>query len=144
MFKQIVIPVDLDELAFADKAMSVALRQAEEFNAKLHIISVVPGYGMPMVGSFFPKDAMGKAFKTLKKRLQDYAGETAKSGVKVSSALLEGSKPYKVILKEAKKVGADLIVIPSHNYRRVDKILLGSCTSRVVERAKMSVMVIKP
>lgn len=143
MFNKILIPVDLENELFAEKALSVAIQQAENSNASLHVVTVIPGFGMSMVGSFFPEDAMEKAISAVTKNLATYVKKNVPKSIKVSVKALQG-KSHKEILKESKAVGADLIVIPSHNYTRVDKALLGSTTSRVVERAKVSVMVIKP
>lgn len=143
MFNKILIPVDLENSAFAEKAMKVAIQQAKDSNASLHVVTVIPGFGMSMVGSFFPEDAMEKALRAVTKKLGDYVDNTIPKALKSDFKVLQG-KPHKEILKESKAVGADLIVIPSHNYKKVDRVLLGSCTSRVVERSKISVMVIKP
>lgn len=143
MFSKILIPVDLENELFAEKAMAVAIQQAIDSNAELHVVTVIPGFGMSMVGSFFPEDAMEKALTAVTKKLKQYVNTKIPKSIKVSAKVLQG-KAHKEILKESKAVGADLIVIPSHNVTRVDKVLLGSTTSKVVERAKVSVMVIKP
>lgn len=143
MFSKILIPVDLENELFAEKAMAVAIQQAIDSNAELHVVTVIPGFGMSMVGSFFPEDAMEKALTAVTKKLKQYVNTKIPKSIKVSAKVLQG-KAHKEILKESKAVGADLIVIPSHNVTRVDKVLLGSTTSKVVERANVSVMVIKP
>lgn len=143
MFNKILIPVDLENELFAEKALKVAIQQATDSSAELHVVTVIPGFGMSMVGAFFPEDAMEKALTAVTKNLKKYVDKKVPKSVKVSAKVLQG-KAHKEILKESKAVGADLIVIPSHNVTRVDKVLLGSTTSRVVERAKVSVMVIKP
>lgn len=143
MFSKILIPVDLENEQFADKAMAAAIKQAADSDALLHVVTVIPGFGMSMVGAFFPEDAMEKAITAVTKKLKEYVSRKVPKSINVSAKVLQG-KPHKEILKESKAVDADLIVIPSHNVTRVDKVLLGSTTSRVVERAKVSVMVIKP
>ncbi len=143
MFNKILIPVDIENVEFVEKAMEVAIRQAKEYDASLHVVTVIPGFGMSMVGSFFPEDAMAKALTAVTKQLKKYVDTNIPKEINVSFKVLQG-KSHKEILKESKAIGADLIVIPSHNYKKVDRVLLGSCTSRVVERSKVSVMVIKP
>ena len=143
MFNKILIPVDIENTEFVEKAMTVAIQQAQDCGASLHVVTVIPGFGMSMVGSFFPEDAMAKALTAVTKQLKEYVDNNTLKETKTSFKVLQG-KPHKEILKESKAIGADLIVIPSHNYKKVDRVLLGSCTSRVVEQAKVSVMVIKP
>lgn len=143
MFSKILIPVDLENELFAEKALAVAVQQATDSDAELHVVTVIPGFGMSMVGAFFPEDAMEKALTAVTKKLNQYVQNKIPKSVNVTAKVLQG-KSHKEILKESKAVEADLIVIPSHNVTKVDKVLLGSTTSRVVERAKVSVMVIKP
>jgi nucleotide-binding universal stress UspA family protein len=60
----------------------------------------------------------------------------------VSTAVIEGS-PKVVILKEAEKFGADLIVIGSHGHGTVAGFLLGSVSQTVALHAKCSVEIIR-
>ena len=143
MFNTILIPVDLENIEFAEKAMNAAIQQAKDSGASIHVVTAIPGFGMSMVGSFFPDDAMEKALTAVTKKLKSYVEKEIPNEIKSSFKALQG-KAHKEILRESKSVGADLIVIPSHNHKKVDRVLLGSCTSRIVERAKVSVMVIKP
>ncbi|WP_162364912.1 universal stress protein, partial [Enterococcus faecium] len=53
-------------------------------------------------------------------------------------------KPYATILDYAERLGADLIVMPSHKRSRIDKVMLGSVASKVVENSPINVMVVKP
>jgi nucleotide-binding universal stress UspA family protein len=49
-----------------------------------------------------------------------------------------------VILDEAERWGADLIVLGSHGYRGLTRFLLGSVSRAVADHAKCSVMIIRP
>ena len=60
----------------------------------------------------------------------------------VSTAVIEGS-PKVVILKEAEKLGADLIVIGSHGHGILAGFLLGSVSQTVALHAKCSVEIIR-
>src|SRR5215813_8865287 len=69
---------------------------------------------------------------------------TAKSNKTISfdAALLPGP-PRTVILDEAERWGADLIVVGSHGYRAWERFLLGSVSQAVVSHAKCSVEVVR-
>ncbi len=60
----------------------------------------------------------------------------------ISTAAIEGS-PKKVILKEAEKFGADLIVVGSHGHGAVAGFLLGSVSQAVALHAKCSVEIVR-
>ena len=77
----------------------------------------------------------------------DHAAETLKSqlgdGVVVRSEFASGS-PQSVILNEANRWGADLIVLGSHGYNPLQRLLLGSISQAVVSHAKCSVEIVRP
>jgi nucleotide-binding universal stress UspA family protein len=62
--------------------------------------------------------------------------------LEVETQLVEGS-PKHVILDEAERWGADLIVIGSHGYRGLQRFLLGSVSQAVASHAKCSVEIVR-
>jgi len=142
MFKTILVPVDLKDTPLARKAMAIAVDQARQENTGLHLISVLPGFGMPIVASYFPTAAMREAKKEIRAKLKTYAERHVPEDVQVAVAVAEGN-PYEQILKQAGKIGADLIVMPSYAKRGGDEVLLGSCASKVVRHAHCSVIVVR-
>ena len=60
----------------------------------------------------------------------------------VTTVAIEGS-PKSVILEEAEKFGADLIVVGSHGYGMVEGFLLGSVSNAVALHAKCSVEIVR-
>jgi nucleotide-binding universal stress UspA family protein len=62
--------------------------------------------------------------------------------VSVTTKVVEGS-PKDMIVEEAQDWGADLIVLGSHGYGRVRRVLLGSVASAVVVEAPCSVQVVR-
>jgi nucleotide-binding universal stress UspA family protein len=72
------------------------------------------------------------------------AAESLKEvGFKSCSCLLESGIPKVVILHEAKKWGADLIVLGSHGRTGLDRILLGSVSKAVARHAACSVEIVR-
>lgn len=142
LFKKILVPIDMQEMAFADKAIATAVAVARHQQATLHIVTVLPGFGMPIVASYFPPDAMRQASNQVKKELQDYVAKKVPGDVSATFAVAEGT-PYEQVLAEAKKVKADLIVLHSHVRKHMEKVLLGSCAQKVVEHAPCSVWVLR-
>jgi len=62
--------------------------------------------------------------------------------IALDGAVLPGP-PRTVILDEAERWGADLIVVGSHGYRAWERFLLGSVSQAVVSHAKCSVEVVR-
>jgi nucleotide-binding universal stress UspA family protein len=62
--------------------------------------------------------------------------------VSVTTKIIEGI-PKDAIVEEAKSLGADLIVLGSHGYGRVRRVVLGSVAAAVVANAPCSVQVVR-
>jgi nucleotide-binding universal stress UspA family protein len=141
MYQDILLTVDLNDEASWSKALPVAVEQVKASGATLHVVSVVPDFGMSVVGGFFPDDFEGKALADVEKKLKAFCSENVPEGVKVGQAVRYG-KIYDEILEFAKIISADLIVIGSHRPELMD-YLLGPNAARVVRHAKCSVMVVR-
>jgi nucleotide-binding universal stress UspA family protein len=68
--------------------------------------------------------------------------ESLGPAVKVTGNILPGS-PRSIILEEAERWNADLIVLGSHGYGTWHRVLLGSVSHAVVSHAKCSVEVVR-
>ncbi len=142
MFKTILVPVNLEDTSLTARAMQVAVTEALENKADIHVLTVVPGFGMPLVASFFPPDAMQRAKKKVARELEDYLAETVPAPVSATPEVLEGH-PADRIIEQARAIGADLIVMPPHDRPALQQALLGSCTAKVVTHAHCSVLVVR-
>ncbi len=142
MYKQILVPVDLNVQGFSDRAIELAVWHAEQTNAVIHLLTVVPGIHKSMVASYFPKDAALKMKQDVEKQLTTFAQDKIKEDIAYNIHVAEG-KPYSTIIEHAKRLGVDLIIMPSHKRSKIDKVMLGSVTSKVVEYSPVNVMVVK-
>lgn len=143
MYKQILVPVDLNEKGFSDKAIEIAVWHARQSNAVVHLLNVLPGIHMSMVATYFPQEAAMEMKKDVKNQLSKFAERHIPEDVLYKLHIAEG-KPYTTILDYAEKLGADLIIMPSHKRSKLDKMVLGSVASKVVNNSTINVLVIKP
>lgn len=143
MYHHILVPVDLNEQGFADKATQLAVWHAQQSDAKIHLLTVLPGIHMSMVATYFPRDAAAKMKQDIRERLEQFAQKNIHPDVDYQLHVAEG-KPYTTILEHAAKLQADLIITPSHKRSRIDKVMLGSVASKVVEHSPINVLVVKP
>ncbi len=141
MFNRILLPIDLQETQLAAKATKVAIDEARKHGADVHVMTVIPGFGMPVIESFFPDNAMKKAMKEVGTELKRYLAANFPPDISVHPIIGQGN-PAEKILAECNEIKADLIIIPSHT-RNLGEVFLGSCATRVVEHANCSVMVVK-
>jgi nucleotide-binding universal stress UspA family protein len=143
MYKQILVPVDLNDKGFSDKAVEIAVWHAKHSNAEVHLLNVLPGIHMSMVATYFPKDAANQMKQDVKAQLEFFADQNIDDDIIYKVHVAEG-KPYTTILDYAERLGADLIVIPSHKRSKIDKVVLGSVASKVVQNSRINVLVVKP
>lgn len=140
MYQRILLPVDLGHPESVQKAVPVAARLAETFGASLHVMTVVPDYGMSIVGQFFPKPHEGEMLAEAQKLLHAFT-EKHLPGRKVQHVIAHGSV-YQEILHMAEEIGIDLIVLASHR-PGLEDYLLGPNAARVVRHGRCSVLVVR-
>ncbi|HCA24887.1 MAG TPA: universal stress protein UspA [Pseudomonas sp.] len=142
MYNKILLPIDLNHKQSWDKALPTALNFCQTYDASLHIITVLPDFGLPLVGGFFPREYAEKAKKAISGDLKAFVAEQVPKGVKVQRIVADG-KAYEAILRVAKKLDVDLIVMASHKRKRLEDYLLGTNALRVVQQSRRSVMIVR-
>lgn len=141
MYRKILLPVDLSDKHSWRKALPTAISLRETFQASLHVMTVVPDFGLPMIGQYFPPDYEAKVRQQIGKQLRDFVAEQVADAADVEVIVLSG-KIYQQILSAAEQIKADLIVMGSHRPELSD-YLLGPNAARVVRHAGCSVMVVR-
>ena len=141
MYRNILVPVDLSDKHSWRKALPTAISLCETFEAKLHLMTVVPDFGLPMVGQFFPEGYEAKLRQQAAKQLRDFAAQQVPGEIECRRIVGEG-KVYQEILKAADAIEADLIVMGSHRPELAD-YLLGPNAGKVMRHARCSVMVVR-
>ena len=140
MFKKILVPVDLGREKNAIKLCHTAA-QLKGADDEIRLVSVAPGYGMPLVASFFPDDAQKQVLSKMQSMLEKLAVDNI--GEDVSVRARQG-KRAKTILAEADKWSADLIIVGSRKkLSRDGQRVLGSCSSSVADRAQCAVLIVR-
>lgn len=141
MYKDILLAVDLGHQDDEEDAVRTVVEYARAFKSRVHIITVVPDFGMSLVGSFFPKGFEKGALAEADKQLHAYAQEKFPDEITRRHIVGHGVI-YKEILRYAGVVKADLIVMSAHR-RGLEDYLLGPNAARVVRHADCSVLVVR-
>lgn len=141
MYNNILLPVDVEHTAESANALAIALEEARRSNAKLTVMTVAPGFGMPIVASYFDEEVVKEALKEVARHLKKYVDDNIPEGIETDAVVVEGH-PANLILKQAQEDDIDLIVMASHN-SELENLFLGSCAAKVVNHAHCTVTVVK-
>lgn len=141
MYKDILLPIDLQEADSWKSSLPVAIEYASAFGAVLHIMTVVPSFGMNVVGSFFPDDFAEKAIAEVDKQLHAFVSSMVPDNVKVQH-VVEHGRIYEEIIQTADKLNVDLIVMAAHR-PDVRDYLLGTNAARVARHSSKSVLIVR-
>lgn len=142
MFKSILLTVDLTSKASWKTALPQAIELVRASGGVLHIMTVVPDQGTPLVESFFPKDFEEKAVAAASHALDDLVAENVPSEIKVKQHLAFGNI-HRQVLKVIEKNTYDLVIMAAKKHDRVSEFLVGSNADRVVRRSPVSVLVVR-
>ena len=139
MFKKVLVPIDLSHEQKTEALLSAAKTVAQQNDCELTLINViaqVPSY----VEVEVPADLEAKVSADVTRRLQGLAEKFSlppSSEIKV----VHGNAPHEIV-ELAEEIGADLILIASHQPEFSD-YLLGSVSAKVVRHARCSVLVLR-
>ncbi len=136
MYRKIIVPIDLSNTEKANAMIDAAKRLADEI-AKIYLVNIVleiPGY----VAAQLPRGLL----ETNKEKAREELSLIADSANLSAEVEVRIGTPPNAILEIADEIGADMIIIASHQ-PGLEHFLLGSTAARVVRHAKCSVLVMR-
>lgn len=137
----VLCAVDLGQSDKSENVLQEASKLADLHDAHLSVITVVPDFGTSLVGSFFDKDTLENALQKANDDLHSFVKETLPKAGDVQHIVALGTA-YEEVLKTAKNIKADLIVIGASKPDLADKIL-GPNAARVARHASASVYIVR-
>ncbi len=137
MFKKILVPVDIDYPNAARAVYQKAAKIAGFMGAEIKLISVMPGFGMPIVASYITEEVRREAYDRFKASLEAFIKENCDQP---SPFTIRTGKNWEEIISAADKWGADLIVVYHNRRREINEVFSRSCSQRVANNAKCSVL----
>ena len=133
--------------AAAEMLGKLSLNDGDEVKI-INVVDMAMPLAIDIYGGYLPdttelekvaREQASKVVDDTTSKLRGYFGE---KNVDISSDVLFGS-PDGRIVETAEDMGADLIVIGSHGYKRWERLLLGSVSDSVVHHAHCSVLVVR-
>ena len=139
--RRVLVAYDFSD--HAEIALNYGLSFAQEYQAELHLLHVLPPctLGEPEI-AWYPPGKDGTYHKAAR-RLQQAVPAEAHLWCQVKHAVSEG-QPYREILSYAEKNEIDLICLGAHGAGFGMKALFGSNVDRVLRQAPCPVLVTRP
>lgn len=141
MYETLLLPIDLNQESSWQKALPAAVELCKTFGSTLHVMNVVPDFGMAVVGTYFPEGFEEKALEGARGQLHEFVRRNVPEGVTVRHIVGHGAV-YGEILRVAKESEADLILLAASRPELKD-FLLGPNAARVVRHFDGSVLVVR-
>lgn len=145
MYQRILVPVDGSHTSTL--GLQEAIRLAIDQSARLHLISVVDEFviAQNFEGLIDAGDLIDALRDAGKKALKNALALVHKHDVKVETSLFEtvGDRVSDIIVREAKKWKADLIVMGTHGRRGINRMVLGSGAEGVLRTAPVPVLMVR-
>ncbi len=139
MFNKILVPIDIDYPRTSKAVYDNAADLASLSGAEIRIVSVMPGFSMPIVASFVTDEIKNEAKTHFEETLETFIKTNCQGATKVSHKVMVG-KHYEEILKMADKWGADLIVVYHNHRRKINEAFSQNCAQKIVKNADCSVL----
>jgi len=141
MFKDILLPLDLGRSAESEVLFAKAAEVVAASGAKLHVMTVVPDFGMPLVSSFFPAEFEKKALEQARVELHAFVNKQP-GGVTAAQHVVGHGSVYKEIIRVAEETNCDLIIMGQGEDVESD-YLLGHNSARVMRHSHCSVLLLR-
>ena len=142
--KKIMVPVDFSENS--QKILSTAADFAARFKAELVVVFVVQSFD-DYSGFFVPHMPIiqleEEMVKSAREKMKSFVAETLDDSIPQATAILSGDV-VEEINRFAGEQKMDLIVMGTHGYKGLDKILFGSVAEKIVKTAPCPVLTINP
>ena len=135
--ENVIVPIDFS--GESNAAIRTALQIAGDAS-KLHLLHVLVPIDDLSPGVLLGKISEETRTEHVRKKLAETATEC---GVEAAIQCVQLGSPGLRIADYANEHDAGLIVIPSHGYHGLKRLVLGSVTDRVIRHAHCSVLVLR-
>lgn len=145
MFNKVLVPLDGSVLAECALPYLKKLAGGGMIGQAilLTVEKVNPLYDGMGLGFDF-KDFRDAVFDKDHKYLANVQSNLSAEGIRVEAEVTEGDNPSQAIVDFTEKNGVELIIMATHGYTGVKKMLMGSVALRVLHESHVPVFLVRP
>jgi len=140
--KNIMVAIDADERSGV--LMDNAIELGKKFDSKIWIVHIAtPGTGYVglMVTPQYISTLHKSEFKAEHELLHKYEIKVRNEGLEAEGILINGPT-VEMVLEEAGKLNAELIIIGSHEHSFLHNALLGTTSAHLIKKSGIPVLVV--
>jgi nucleotide-binding universal stress UspA family protein len=146
MYRRILVPVDGSAASYVGRAQAIGLAQTE--GARLRFLNVLDeslGLSSTDMGAVDMSDLLQSVRELGEKSVEEAASLAGKKGLRADTSVLPsgGRRVSDMILDEARRWRADLIVMGTHGRRGFNRLLLGSDAERVLRDTPVPLLLVR-
>lgn len=138
--KNVLVPVDFSENS--KKILEAAGYFSEICQAQLHVVFVVQSFD-DYSGFFVPHMPVAKFEEEMVQAAEEKMKGFLLGQNKIVAKVLVGDVGEEII-RHAEETGMDLIVMGTHGYKGLEKVMFGSVAEKVVRSSPCPVLTINP
>jgi nucleotide-binding universal stress UspA family protein len=146
MYQKVLVPLDGSDLAecVLDHIRVLVKEGSAGEVTLLNVVKVDTRYA-ELYGKNFDITKMRKVlFASARKYLAKIESQLNSEGIKVKTESLEGNSPAYKITEYAQENGMELIIMGTHGYTGLKKMIMGSVASGVLNSSPVPVLLIRP
>ena len=146
MYQKVLVPLDGSDLAecVLDHVKNL-VKEGSAGEVTLFNVVKVDIRWAELYGQNFDINAMREAFfASARKYLAKIESQLNSEGIKVKTEALEGNSPAYKITEYAQENGMELIIMGTHGYTGLKKLIMGSVASGVLNSSPVPVLLIRP
>lgn len=145
MFNKVLVPLDGSELS--ECALPYLKKLASGGTVGEVILLTVDNVNIPYndMGSDFNYQAFrSAALDKDRKYLAGVQSDLRAEGLRAETKVIEGGNPAQAITDFSEKSGVELIIMATHGYTGVKKMLMGSVAFKVLHESHVPVLLVRP
>lgn len=139
---KILVATDLSPAG--DRILDATARIATSMSGEvwlLHVAEPDPDFVGFDAGPDVVRDQVAKEFREEHRKVQSQADALRDQGLKATALLIQGPIAD-TVLKEARRLGADLLIVGSHGVGAVYDLLVGSVSRSILKQTDIPVLVV--
>ncbi len=143
-FRRIAVAIDGSETA--GHALGVAIDVAKRYAASLLVVAIAPPPAVFVAPNapIMPAEIPSSALPRLRELVDAAVASARASGVSSASGVCQEGAVVDEILAKVEADRSDLLVVGSRGLSTAQRLLLGSVSSALVNRAACPVLVVRP